>query len=250
MKKFNENPTVRVAIKRNVMKHYKVDGESVVFMSDGTEFQIELFNPLSETIMCKISLNGESSSEGLVLYPGQRVFLERHIDSDNKFLFKTYEVDNEHKHLTKFNGIIEVSFYTKSYTISSVTCLNPINWISYPHITYNTGGYVNDGITGYCNSSPYNGTVTHNSGQAFTSTSASLNIETGVVTKGEKSEQNLINTYDSFSYFSFHTEKIKILPDSQKVKTTDDFKYKKYCSNCGKKVNQKDKYCSCCGNKL
>jgi rRNA maturation endonuclease Nob1 len=53
-----------------------------------------------------------------------------------------------------------------------------------------------------------------------------------------------------FAAFHSYVSNIKILPEGEKIYTSEDLKYKKYCSNCGSKVKPNDKYCSKCGNKL
>ena len=58
-------------------------------------FQIELFNPTSFILLAKIKLNGNAiSGGGLVIRPGERIFLERFLEENKKFLFDTYKVDN------------------------------------------------------------------------------------------------------------------------------------------------------------
>ena len=52
-----------------------------------------------------------------------------------------------------------------------------------------------------------------------------------------------------FEYYPFSTEKIQILPSSQKPVTASDLQ-KVYCSNCGRKLNTKYKYCPYCGAKV
>ena len=66
-----------------------------VYLNDGDEFEIELHNPKNNPILAKILLNGKYiPGGGIVLRPGERVFLERYLDKDRKFLFETYSVDN------------------------------------------------------------------------------------------------------------------------------------------------------------
>ena len=58
-----------------------------VYLKDGDNFEIEIFNPTSGHVLAKINLDGKLISyTGIVLRPGERVFLERHLDSNNKFL--------------------------------------------------------------------------------------------------------------------------------------------------------------------
>lgn len=243
MKTLNFNPTAKVAIKGNVLKQYKVDNVDTVFLKDNTEFQIELFNPLQETVMCKITLNGKQQSDNLVLYPGQRIFLERYLDSNQKFLFKTYEVTNnpEVDYATKNNGELEIEFF-KEILFNNISYTNTFYYQGSPTVTYNsdtTGAFTINPVTNYTKTSFCNSNITEEKTK-----------ETGVISKGEKSNQNFSYVYNDFSITPFTTIKIKILPDSQKTKSIEDLKYKKYCSNCGKKVNHKDNFCSYCGNKL
>lgn len=63
-------------------------------MKNGSEFELELFNPKQTTILAKIKINGSYiGGGGIVLRPGERVFLERYLDDAKKFLFETYNVD-------------------------------------------------------------------------------------------------------------------------------------------------------------
>jgi hypothetical protein len=77
----------------------KIYNENSLYLQDSEEFQIELFNPTYNTVLAKIEINGKLiSNSGLVIKPAQRIFLERFLDSDRKFLFETYEIDNyEHQ---------------------------------------------------------------------------------------------------------------------------------------------------------
>ena len=258
MKKVELNPTAKIAIKKNVLKHYQVDGKTSVFLPKDSEFEIELFNPLSHIIMCSIKLNGNEESEGLVLYPGERVFLERYLSTDKKFKFKTYEVDKNNKEVDnaiKFNGLIEIAFFNEVvwnyniiYTNYGGSWGNPYNGI------VNTSGKFTAGDDVYIYTSSSYGNITNINPTEYILTSASAEIpekkETGIIEKGEQSNQKLSYVNKNFEYTPFHKEIIQILPESEKVSTSSDIKYKKYCSNCGKKVNYNDNFCSSCGNKL
>ena len=114
MKEVCENPTAKIAVKKNVVKVYEIDKVNKVFLKDGTEFEIELFNPTKDVVLCKFKLNGKFTNDGgLVLNPGQRVFLERYLDESKKFVFETYTIDNTPEALQAIydNGSIEISFY-------------------------------------------------------------------------------------------------------------------------------------------
>lgn len=85
-----------------------------VFLNDGDEFEIELFNPLTECVLADIKLNGQSISKtGLVIKPGQRCYLDCFIDDKKKFIFSTYEIEASLDAIeaTEKNGLLEVFFY-------------------------------------------------------------------------------------------------------------------------------------------
>jgi hypothetical protein len=85
-----------------------------IYLDNGEEFQIELFNPLKECVLADIRLNGQSiSKSGLVIKPGQRVYLDCFIEDKKKFVFQTYEVEmtGEVEEAIENNGLMEVFFY-------------------------------------------------------------------------------------------------------------------------------------------
>lgn len=108
-------PTANIAVKKSRIKLYDKQGDlPTYYLQKGQEFQIELFNPTTESVLAKITLNGNVISQGgLVLNPGQRVFLDRYLDVAKKFLFDTYEVSNtqEVKEAIVNNGDFKVQFY-------------------------------------------------------------------------------------------------------------------------------------------
>jgi len=85
-----------------------------IYLDNEEEFQIELFNPLRECVLADIRLNGQSiSKSGLVIKPGQRVYLDCFIEDKKKFVFQTYEVEmtGEVEDVIENNGLMEVFFY-------------------------------------------------------------------------------------------------------------------------------------------
>ena len=177
-------PTANIAVNKSRLKVYKKNGDlPTYYLQKGQEFQIELFNPTTDTILAKITLNGNVISQGgLVLNPGQRVFLDRYLDVAKKFLFDTYEVANteEVKEAIVNNGDFKVQFYRELKTrprnpILNVTGLGKRSVFGGPNydqgvIRYdstNTGGYVHNTNTGDINI-PL--------GSSFTTTSLSNNV--------------------------------------------------------------------------
>jgi hypothetical protein len=76
----------------------KIYSTNTVYLEKGEEFEIEIFNPTTDSILAKIEINGQLiANTGLVLKPAQRVFLERYFDVDRRFKFDVYEVENWEK---------------------------------------------------------------------------------------------------------------------------------------------------------
>lgn len=273
-------PTANIAVNKSRVKLYKKAGQlPTYYLQKGQEFQIELFNPTTDTILAKITLNNKIISQGgLVLRPGQRVFLERFLDVEKKFLFDTYEVSNtsEVKEAIKNNGDFKVEFFKESVTNPILLVNNgtlrtdgifrPWGGNNYQNINY-TAGYSSMTTS---NSAPYTLTsvTTGNAYYGSSSTMGSLSttnlstennlrntkrstktIETGTVEQGSKSEQKFNTVDKTFDTFAFYSVECKILPISQKINTSEDLNVKKYCTNCGAKLGKTDKFCSQCGNK-
>lgn len=112
-----------------------------IYLIDGDPFEIELHNPLPESVLADVRVNGKSVSKtGLVLRPAERFYLDCFIDDKKKFSFKTYDVEDS-KESTKAiakNGMIEVYFY-KEETIKFnnwVDVFRPIYHHHYHHYPY------------------------------------------------------------------------------------------------------------------
>jgi hypothetical protein len=237
---------------------------NTVFLNDKDNFEFEIHNPKQKSVLVKIKLNGEYiSTSGVVLRPGQRVFLERFLDSNNKFEFSTYEVNNtsENRSAIDLNGDVRIEFYDESapirngihYPNTTITTY-PWNPVMYGG-THNTGAptFTTTGGIGTTSTAHYSSNSINTSG-ILSNTFAGPNIrskksiETGRVEKGVSSNQNFSNSYENFKYNVTHQVTFKILPLSNKNKTTEDIR--QYCTECGTKTKTNFKFCPSCGNKL
>ena len=143
-----------------------------VFLKDEDEFEIELFNPLTVSVLADIKLNGQSiSKSGLVIKPGQRVYLDCFIDDRKKFKFSTYEIENSGEALdaTQNNGVLEVFFYKEDVItldnwqrkfdrviVEKYYPYNPYPWYN-PHRVYCGSGTITyGGTTLTTNGNPFN----------------------------------------------------------------------------------------------
>lgn len=203
-------PTANIAVNKSRIKVYTKEGEMPsYYLQSGQEFQIEIFNPTTEVVLAKITLNNKALSQGgLVLNPGQRVFLDRYLDVAKKFLFDTYEVENtnEVKKAIENNGDVKVEFFREriqQYYSGTLTLQGGATFggsFGGPTWTTNTGGYVND-INGTCTTGNASftttsansiGTLSNTSGvanTAFYNSSATMDsLSLGDVTYSQRTE--------------------------------------------------------------
>ena len=275
-----------IAIAKSICKEYSTSSYSrVVYLENGQEFQIQIFNPHNFTVGAEIFINGERLSNYLVLKPGERIWLERYLDIKKKFKFSTYEVEGNDKDVQeaiKDNGNIEVKFYKEvrkkdfpNYPITTIdynfktTEWHPTTLISQPndyvedHWSTTISTKANRSDNKFCTTHTYYSNpcidtlTTGDQGNlvSFCASSVSTNMpddmicETGRIEAGSTSNQEFDNVNMDFEYFPFVTEKIKILPISQKPFTNNDL-HKIYCPECGRKLKSTYKFCPFCGSKI
>jgi hypothetical protein len=249
-----------------------------VYLNNGDEFEIELYNPTSNKVLAKIELNGKSIGNGIILRPGERVFLERYLDEAKKFLFETYVVNGnnqEVKNAIANNGDVVVKFYDETFFNqynSTLTVGAPYPWwsttgtaLNYPpgvrtFTTNNPNTYFTNtsGISG-----TFDGTIT-TSNYSYTSnsivndsnvnytkpkTSEIRHVETGRVEKGSDSNQSFTFDNTSFNSYPCKTNWWKLKPVSTKVLVKEDLVV--YCTECGsKRKKDNHKFCPHCGTKF
>jgi hypothetical protein len=204
----------------------------------------------------------------LVLKPGQRYFLDRHIDEQRKLLFSTYNVDDnkEVKEAIKNNGKVKVEFY-QEYTYSNNWGSTGI-WVQpyYNQPYYNYGSvtikpavyYTNTGgsfsglscsLSGSSTTFTTGGTTLNNVSSFVNATSDTLSIETGRVEKGDTSNQSFGSDYGNYSSWVSYTSEYQILPRS--VKPIEVSEIREYCPGCGTRMKKKTwKFCPNCGESL
>lgn len=262
-----------IAIRKGRLKHF---GNNV-YLSDKQNFEIELYNPSQTTKLAKISINGKSiSNSGIVLKPGQRHFIERYIDSPNKFQFETYVVEDTASTKTAIqkNGLVEVSFYDEQvpapvYTPQYDWTLNNNDLkIKYfcdqsPQNLLNQASRRSSGIGGQsCNSmdligSSSNSLASYKSQnldapeekyRSMTLNSMASLKETGTVEKGAYSAQKFLNYSGNFNPYVTNTVTLRILPASEKPVEMGEITI--HCTECGMKRKNNWKHCPACGTKF
>jgi hypothetical protein len=251
----SKEPTAKIAVNKSVLSEYQ---NGNFFLKNETEFQIELFNPTSNTIAAKVFINDvQISSSLLVIKPGERIWLERFIDSNQKFKFNTYSIDNSAEALEaiKSNGKVKVEFYNEQLYTNTITTYYT-GWVddsNYKKWNWNGPNYYKKW------NEIYNGNISSDmnlcSGKSFNcsldvlSPNETEKVETGRIEQGSKSNQQFSNYYGDFNFWPFKTINLQILPFSAKLIDKRDLK-NIFCPNCGKAVKQKDNFCKYCGSKL
>lgn len=259
-----------------------IKSKNKIYLKDGKNFEIELFNPLKESVLAEIKVNGKSvSSTGLVLRPGERFYLDCFIDDKKKFVFKTYEVEdtNESKEAISLNGTVEVFFY-KEETLSLGNWKQiftpiverhyyPVYYPWYQPCWYSTTTTIYNGYNNVTLGGSYCGTTLPTSGSSSALYSSNTNIcntsnlsntnnvyfnselgtiETGRVEKGEISNQSFTEVDMQFDRYYISHVVYQILPESIKPVETKELT-KKFCEECGNKLKGTEKFCPNCGCK-
>lgn len=240
----------QITKRKNRLKVYKSKSSDQIFLQNNEEFEIELFNSKQNSVLAKITINGiPISSSGIVLRPGERIFLERFIDSNEKFKFSTYEIDGseESKKASEKNGIIKIEFFDEYIPVY------------YNNYQYFGKDYLSN-ISSTFNSFSIDASSPGSSISISNTTAGSLDlntttytvgsnvIETGRVERGSKSNQEFTYTTGNFNTFSCQIFEYKILPLSQKPIEISEIR--NYCSQCGVRNKSNWKYCPSCGNKF
>ena len=267
----NSNKLARIAINKSCLKEYSTSlSERTVYLNNGSEFQIQLFNPHNYKIACRISIDGKEFPNQIMLKPGQRIWLERYIDIAKKFKFSTYEVEANNKQVDsaiRDNGVVSIKFYAEDRNCASiikyVTDSPIIRDTIYDCFTTDTvklNNCVSNSLSSNINALYNNSSITNSNysisqelgiNTAVSTTAVNKSVkETGRVEEGSYSNQSLNYSYgDRFLSYPFAIETIKILPMSEKTYTAGDLK-KIYCHNCGRKLKTKYKFCPFCGTKI
>lgn len=253
-------PTLFVTQNRQRVKQYN----NSVYLKNGDEFELELFNPLSYKILAKIKLNGNYLESGIVLRPGERVFLERHINEAKKFVFEIYSVDKSDPNVQRAiadNGDVEVKFYQESFN-SPIIYTNASTYIYEISPYWDPSPFSETPNIFYCNTENTNGNVSSKivDNATYTANTENLNLneaaqfsanfqETGRIEEGSLSDQTLEYDSTSFRLWPTWTQRWKILPMSQKTYVKEEIVV--YCTKCGAKRKKSSfKFCPQCGAKF
>jgi ribosomal protein L37AE/L43A len=261
----SDNPCAYITKNKQRIKQFNQN----VYLKNGSEFEIELYNPSRKTVLSKIKINGVFiNGGGIILRPGERVFLERYIDVPRKFKFETYTVDstNETMNAIANNGDVEILFYEEEEPI--LQRLNNIDW-NPTYINTSNGGYVYGSTSGDIVRSSFTTTNLSSFKSSDNTLSFSNNprsskyekrelperrlksksVETGRVEQGSSSDQSFKTVSKEFNSWTISTSVWKLLPESQKPIEKSDLIHR--CPKCSTRIKKSSwKFCPECGNEL
>ena len=270
-------PTLFITKNKHRVKQH---GNQTVYLKNGEEFELELFNPTSKKVLAQITLNEISLGNGIILRPGERVFLERYLDDAKKFIFETYTVDKNNKEVLaaiQNNGKVSVRFYeelsnnivwnngttnvwwndntgTPVYSGPTVTCGSSTSTFNISEATLTSNNAIP--ISGDCcnYSADINCEVTLTGPNVqFSETFDAAPIiderETGRIEKGSHSCQEFDYDGTPFNSYPSWTDEWHILPFSEKLYTAKEAAVL-HCTECGgKRKKTSHKFCPVCGTK-
>lgn len=238
-------PTAHITKNRGRLKTY---GKNV-YLKDGSNFELELYNPKTIPVLAKIWINGKPLSEsGLILKPGQRVYLERFLDVSKKFLFETYEVEKNRQTDAAIanNGKIEVRFYDEMSITTSSNWQNPWFGTVAPTVYYGSPTVTTSAPVFSTNTSFFNASVGVAGSNGPAGPSGTELHETGRVEMGESSGQEIVSGFGSFNSWTCARSEWQILPESKKPVEMGEIR--SYCTGCGTRHKKTSwKFCPNCG---
>ncbi len=251
---FNGTAEAFITFKRGRKKVYQ---NSIIYLNDQDEFEIELFNGYQEDVLCKITfsdvkgVNTQLNTNGLLIKPGQRIFLDRFLNEAKKFKFSTYSVENSTaaKNAIAGNGSVKIDFYTKyvpiNFSGTGTTIVNPTWTIQTPTWNY----YHSTSAPTYHTCDKLIGNISTTGSFTLTNCNSNNSIETGQVEKGSESNQKIVDIHSDivWNVIPTYTYDYKIIPSSRKPAEMKDIKI--YCTNCGAKQRKEHKFCASCGTK-
>ncbi len=263
-------PSCDIMVNNQLRKLYGKN-KNKIYLNDGDYIQLNIFNPFTCRIGVQLKFNGKCENDLLIVFPGQRVILDRFLSDNHRIQFKTYMVDGDDKMVKKAikdNGKLNIYFWYeqhKYYPINiSYNCTYP----------YSISGYSDNDKSTY--SYGMSSTTLTNTDSLSTFYKQNLE-ETGRIEKGKKSNQKL-KDIDFDRGYIFHTLEYKLLPYSikedkkkplsipklgdfldipnesktySKTYRNTDNSIRLYCSSCGYRVrNRSWKFCPMCRKEI
>lgn len=272
-------PSVDILVNGQKRKIYGKNKDKI-YLNDGDNFQLKIFNPLTTRIGMQLKMNSEVDASILVINPGQSIVVDRFIGTNKKMKFSTYVVDKNNplvKQAISENGKLEITFWNENVYYNTITYTTPFGSTAIPHLNL-FGSYTNVAQSGMANSIDYNTNFNITSGSWIdeqslcigdqSSNTAKLS-ETGRIEKGEKSNQHFSQTHFQagtiicnyiFKLLPFSEKKVEATQPQQVfnpylINTNSYIKSvgRDYCPNtkCNYRIRKNNwTFCPLCGTKI
>ena len=193
-------PTCDICVNGQKRKLYGKK-KNKVYLHNGDNFQLKIFNPLQERIGVQLNINGQKvDNDLLVMSPGQEITIERYIGTNRKLTFSSYDIDTSNMSQERYdsavkaiekNGLLEIIFwneklqpkiYSTTTTVPQWTPMYP--YCGYPGIPISGSTLTVTGNASFTNATDVvingnlkiNGTLDINNGQLVVSNTS---IDTG-----------------------------------------------------------------------
>lgn len=247
------NIITNVLVNNDRQKIYQSqEGIGRIYLNGGTEFKIEFISKSTEVTGLKVKINGKYlSNRFIALKPGERFVLDSFIEEQRKLKYEEYSlasINDEHYNVSEDSymsskaSLIEIEEYTEMY-------LN--NNLSFKTTSYNESMNI---VSNFIDlNQTFGGNLPGNLGGSLSNIDKSTkktdcNKKGSFISKGSTSNQKLIKNDYEFNLYPIFTTSIMLLNISHKPIESKDFK--KYCTNCGKKISPKNNFCGNCGTKI
>lgn len=232
--------------------------KDTVYIPFNSEYSILLKNLDTRRVIVNVYIDGDNMTpNGLVLYGGQEIDLERSIKNNNlnegnrfKFIERSSAVE-KNRGIKLEDGLIRVEYQFERVMLTTTSTWSYNDWWSN---TYNTtGNWTNTSLRDLPVGGA-SGTSTASVSQHIGQTcSATYTNDVGITVPGSISNQK----FSTASWFATETEKhsivLKLLgetADNKVVTEAVTVKSKPKCITCGKQNKATAKFCTECGTGL
>ena len=245
-------PQAFISVNKNRVKN----NNGIIYLNNGTEFEIEFYNYSAAIQKAVITINGKKQGDALVLRPGEHFYLDRFMDTKHCLKFDTYEVDDvdEVKKAIENNGEVKVEFYREYKQPHYYWPTRHCSTWTMPAIYYQSNINTCDtysASTLNCNAQNISKNFTPAAGISAGAVSEPTKIETGRVEQGAQSNQDFQSVYYTFESYANKVVTFKLLPVSRKGENVvETSKIRSYCPQCGRRVKRGHSFCAGCGQDL
>lgn len=234
---YNQKMVVSVKCNGDVLREHGED----VFLPFGAEYSILLKNLHTRKALVDVYVDGREAISGLIVYPTERVELERFFEGDMnsghrfKFIEKTEEIENYRGNRIE-DGLIRVEYQFEQERPR----LDPWKPIWNDWVLYRSG----PDFTKY-------GNISSSISSQNVSRAACLN-DAGITVEGDYSNQSFTHGNIGQLELERHSIVLRLRGESGKGKVQKPLQVrtKIQCHTCGRRNTSRNKFCGNCGTAM